>query len=645
MNEYSGDPEELMRAINGSYEGDAANRGHLKIFFGYAPGVGKTYAMLKAGCELQERGADVVIGYVKSNVSPTTDALMEDLESVPPLTMTSDGKVMHEIDIDAVIERDPQAVLVYDLAHTDAEGSRHAKRYQDVYEILKAGIDVYTTVNVQNIESLSDLAASITGVTAENRIPDRIFDDADQVEIIDIEPLDLIGRNKDGKLGEEKLAALREIALRRCADRMNKISGSARVRKKRKFYTDEHILVCLSPAPSNPKVIRSAARMAKAFNAQFTAIYVEPPDYDRFDDGDKKSIRRNMHLAEQLGASLETSYGEDPAFQISEFARQSGVSKIVLGRTNTKKKLFRRKPSLPEKLTEYASDLELYIIPVEHKTPYVEHKKHSAGGDGAGKFSAKNLLVMLGMIAASTAAGYIFYALKFNDANIIMMYIIGVLLIAVVTASRAYSLAASLLSVLVYNCMFTYPRFSFNVYDKTYPVTFIVMFLAAFITGTLAIRLKQNGEQSARTAYRTKALLDIDQMLRQAEGRKDIIDITARQLTRLLGKNIVFYPVKDHELQEPEAYPAEGKTVGENCLTEKERAAAAWTFKNNEHAGATTNTLSDSECYYIASRVMDRVYGVVGIDMDGEDHIDSFEYSILISMIGECALALEACAA
>lgn len=250
---------------------------------------------------------------------------------------------------------------------------------------------------------------------------------------------------------------------------------------------------------------------------------------------------------------------------------------------------------------------------------------------------------MLGMIAASTAVGYIFYALKFNDANIIMMYIIGVLLIAVVTASRAYSLAASLLSVLVYNWMFTYPRFSFNVYDKTYPVTFVVMFLAAFITGTLAIRLKQNGEQSAKTAYRTKALLDIDQMLRQAEGRKDIIDITARQLTRLLGKNIVFCPVKDHELQEPEAYPAEGKTVGENCLTEKERAAAAWTFKNNEHAGATTNTLSDSKCYYIAARVMDRVYGVAGIDMDGEDHIDSFEYSILISMIGECVLALEAC--
>lgn len=298
MNEYSGDPDDLMRAINSSYEGDAANRGHLKIFFGYAPGVGKTYAMLKAGRELQERGTDVVIGYVKSNVSPTTDALMEDLESVPPLTMTSGGSEIHEIDIDAVIDRDPQVVLVYDLAHRDAEGSRHARRYQDVYEILKAGIDVYTTVNVQNIESLSDLAASITGVTAENRIPDRIFDDADQVEIIDIEPVDLIGRIEDEKLGEEKLAALREIALRRCADRMNKISGSARVRKKRQFYTDEHILVCLSPAPSNPKVIRSAARMAKAFNAQFTAIYVEPPDYDRFDDGDKKGIRRNMHLAE-----------------------------------------------------------------------------------------------------------------------------------------------------------------------------------------------------------------------------------------------------------------------------------------------------------------------------------------------------------
>ena len=240
------------------------------------------------------------------------------------------------------------------LAHTNAEGSRHAKRYQDIKELRYAGIDVYTTVNVQHIESLNDTVASITGVFVRERIPDSVFDCADQVELVDIEPQDLIDRLQAGNVYKEKqakqalqnffsidnLTALREIALRRCADRVNRLTESARIKNHADYHTDEHILVCLSSSPSNAKIIRTAARMASAFHGMFTALFVETPDFSVMNEENQKRLRANMHLAEQLGATIETVYGEDIPFQIAEFARLSGASKIVIGRSAATKRYF-----------------------------------------------------------------------------------------------------------------------------------------------------------------------------------------------------------------------------------------------------------------------------------------------------------------
>ena len=373
------DPDRLLRAIE-TKEAEASRRGQLKIFFGYAAGVGKTYAMLAAAQAARRRGTDVVAGYVEPHDRPETLALLDGLEVIEPRRVRHGDIELAEFDLDAALERAPRLILVDELAHTNAPGSRHAKRYQDVEELLRAGIDVYTTVNVQHIESLNDMVASITGVVVRERIPDRVFDDADHVELVDIEPEDLLERLREGRVYHadqarraqenfftvENLTALREIALRRCADRTGRLAAAARVLNNRDYHTSEHILVCVSPSPANPRIVRTAARMARALSAQLTALFVETPLTQGMSDADRDRLRENMALAEQLGAAVETVYGDDVAFQIAEFARLSGVSEIVMGRSGDRRGLISvvlGRPSLTDRLIALAPNLDIHIIP------------------------------------------------------------------------------------------------------------------------------------------------------------------------------------------------------------------------------------------------------------------------------------------
>lgn len=315
--------------------------------------------MLEAAHAAKQRGIDVVAGYIEPHARPQTTALINGLECIPNLITKHKGITLSEFNLDAALERKPQLILVDELAHTNAPECRHTKRYQDIEELLKAGINVYTTVNVQHIESLNDTVASITGVFVHERIPDSVFDNADQVELVDIEPQELIDRMRSGNVYKpdqaeramdnfftvENLTALREIALRRCADRVNLITENARIKSHSDYHTDEHILVCLSSSPSNAKIIRTAARMASAFRGAFTALFVETPDFSVMPEEDIKRLRANMRLAGQLGAKIETVYGEDVPFQIAEFARLSGVSKIVIGRSSATRKTIFSKPT------------------------------------------------------------------------------------------------------------------------------------------------------------------------------------------------------------------------------------------------------------------------------------------------------------
>lgn len=627
-------------------------RGRLRIYFGYAAGVGKTCAMLNDAHEAQKNGVDVVAGYIEPHVRPETMTLLNGLESLPPLEISYKGVVLREFDLDHAIRRRPELILVDELAHTNAQGCRHKKRYQDVEELLRAGIDVYTTINVQHIESLNDLVASITGITVRERIPDSVFDSADQIELVDIEPEDLIERLHKGKIyreeqakralsnffTKEKLIALREIALRRTADQVNRVAAlNSEPSKSGGSYANEHILVCLSPAPSNAKVIRTAARMADAFHGAFTALFVETPETRILSDKDQLALRENVRLAEQLGAQIATVYGEDIPGQIAEYANTSRVSKIVMGRSSHIKRWF-TKSNFVDKLTTFAPNLAIYIIPDTQSSFHLKRFKLAKPAELSVADTAKSL----GILILGTLIGLWFDHLGFSEANIITVYILGVLLNAIVTRGRIYSAVSSLLSVLIFNYFFTVPRFSFQATDPGYPVTFLVMLLAALITSTLTKRVKEQARQSAQKAYRTEVLLETSRKLQRAKDTADILSETARQMVKLLDRTVIFYSARQNTLSEPLVFLKEGAEPDPQLyLGTDERAVAEWVYKNNKRAGATTNTLSAAKCLYLAVRGRDKVFAVAGIVIEKETPLDAFEKSLTIAMLGECALALE----
>lgn len=647
------DPELLLKQING--EQDQQVRGKLKIFFGYAAGVGKTYAMLQAAQEAKARGIDVVAGYIEQHTRPETMALLEGLEQFPVLEVPYRNIILKEFDIDGLIKRKPRLVLVDELAHTNAAGCRHMKRCQDVEELQRAGIDVYTTVNVQHIESLNDIVASITGVIVRERIPDSVFDNADLVELIDIEPKDLIHRLNQGKVYKEKqasraiqhfftvenLIALREIALRRTADRGYRIAeNNKQVSGKGDYYTDEHILICLSSSPTNTKVIRTASRMARAFHGQFTALYVETPDSAGLSEANRKRLRDNLRLAEQMGARIATVYGDDIALQIAEYTRISGVSKVVLGRTANRRWFF-PKQTFSEKLTDLAPNLDIYIIPDNSITRNEARKNQLKKKYRSEKLTLADTFKTIVILALASLLGIWFDHLGFSEANVITVYILSVLVTAIVTKRRLYSLVSSILSVLVFNFLFTDPRMSLEAYDAGYPVTFLIMFVAAFITGTLTTKVKHQAQYASRLAYRTGILLDTSRRLQSTNDYEGIINTTAEQMLKLLNQTIVFYPVKDESLGEPVIFSDERDLTDTVEYTgEGEKAVAAWVYKNNKHAGATTETLPGAKALYLAVRSNDTVFAVVGIFLDDEG-IDSYVKGLLISMLNECALAME----
>lgn len=642
-------PDQLLRAIRNDTESE--KRGKLKVFFGYAAGVGKTYAMLQAAHQAKANGADVVAGYIEPHSRPQTSALLEGLEQIPAKQVFYGEMTLREFDIDSALKRKPRLILVDELAHTNAEGSRHAKRYQDVQELLNAGIDVYTTVNVQHIESLNDTVASITGIWVRERIPDSVFDQADQVELVDIEPTELLERMASGNIYQEEqaeraaagfftvenLTALREIALRRCADRVNLLTESTRIQNRGDYHTDEHILVCLSSSPSNAKIIRTAARMARAFRGNFTALFVETAATAEMSEDDKKRLRDNIRLAGQLGAHIETVYGEDVPYQIAEFARLSGVSKIVIGRSTATRKSIFSKPTLTEHLIANAPNLDIHVIPDTGSE--VVCQKHRNKMFHVTAMPVRDLVKSILVLLASTLVGYVFYTMGFSEANIVSVYIFGVLVISVITTSRFCGAIASIVSVLVFNFFFTVPRFTFRFSNPNYLVTFPIMFMVALLTGSLATRLKDNAKQSANAAYRTKILFETNQLLQRETDEQAVIEATAGQLLKLLRKDIVVYLANGQELDSPSIFRTPDSNQCE-LISENEKAVAAWVLRNNKHAGATTNTLSSAKCLYLAIRVGRQVYGVVGIAMN-EIPLDSFENSVLLSILGECALALE----
>ena len=401
---------------------------------------------------------------------------------------------------------------------------------------------------------------------------------------------------------------------------------------------EERILVCLSSSPSNGKIIRTAAQMAEAFDGTLTALFVETPSAGKMGKADQERMKGNIKLAKQLGAEIETVYGDDISFQIAEFARLSGITRLVIGRSAAKKKGLFTGTSLVEKLIDRAPEMEIYIIP-DSQMGAGAFRKWSRMAE-KNTFSLKAAMQSGGILAAATAAGWMFEKLDLTDANIITVYILGVLLVSIVTDGWIYSFGATLASVLIFNFLFTVPRFTLRAYDRSYPFTFAVMFIAALITGSLASRLKQHAGQAARDAYRLKVLLDTNQLLQQAKGKTEILEGTAQQIVKLLKRETVIYDVKDGIAEEP-VYKTPGGAEKDDIKDEKlEKQAADWAVKHNRHAGCGTEVYQKAQRQYLAIRVNSTVYGVVGIHIK-QQPLEAFENSVLLSILGECALALE----
>lgn len=609
--------------------------GKLTIFASYFSGTGKSWRMLETAERVRQAGQDVVIGLLSGDAWKDTRALADRFEMLPCKELKKNGRTDREVNLEMCLKRMPDLILIDDLSHNNIDGARHRKRYQDIEELLKAGIDVYTTLDIHHIESLQDTVSDIFGGTIPDRIPDRIFDQATRVEFVDIEPellCERLLRQNRKAFPLSQLNALRAVGLRRCADR------AAACMQQTPPHTHDQILVCISASPSSERIIRAAAQMANAFQCGLIALFVETKSFQWGTEADREQLQENIRLAQQLGATVETVYGDDVAYQIAEFARLSGAAKIVIGRSTQQGRLFFRRPSLIERLIYLAPALDIHIIPDNHPANQTAAKYMEAMY--VSPVSLLDLMKSALILILVTLAGWVFYHFGSTEANVIAIYLLGVMLISVFTKSSVCSLTGSVIAVLAFNFFFTEPRFTLQAHGSDYPVTFLVMFLVSLITGSMAARLKAHAKHSAQVAWRTKLLFETNQCLQKAQTQEEILSITATQLQKIFQRDVVAYNIENGALNTPTLFLMDDTQTGEIYRSAEEKQVAQWVLANNRRAGAGTDNLPGARCTYLSIRTGKQVYGVIGIAAMGKT-MDSVETSILLSILGECALALE----
>ena len=475
--------------------------------------MGKSYAMLMEAHDMKKLGEDIVIGYIEPHARPETMALLDGIENIGSKIIDYKGITLIEFDLDKALLRKPKIILVDELAHTNVSSQRHRKRWQDIEELLEEGIDVYTTLNVQHIESLNDIVESITHISVRETIPDKVFNEADNVELIDIEPEELLKRFSDGKIyskeqtkkafnnffTKENLFALREIALRRTADRVNYEVESVRLSKGQitVMPTSDVILACISPSPSSSRVIRTATRMAEAHHSKWIALYVETTKSQKLSKEDKERLNANFNLVEQLGGEVVTVYGDNLVEQIIQYAKFRNVTKIIIGKNHKKpNNLFHfYARDIVDKLMDSNSYIDVYVIPNS-----TFNKKNSSliqKNNITFKISSKEVLISSLIMFIATIISLIVDYLGFSEANVIMIFILGVIIVNIKTKGYLLGFICSIISVLLFNFFFTEPRLSLQVYDKSYLATFPIMLAVTFIIGTLTNKIQREAHNSS----------------------------------------------------------------------------------------------------------------------------------------------------
>ena len=609
------DPDAMLARVQ--KQETAAARGRLKIYFGSSAGVGKTYAMLSAAHRAAQEGRDVVVGLVETHGREETAALTENLEHLPLRQLEYRERVFQEFDIDAALTRRPNLLLVDELAHSNIEGSRHPKRWQDVEELLDAGIDVWTTLNVQHLESLNDVVGGIAGILVTETVPDRIFDEADEVVLVDLPADELLIRLKAGKIylpqqaeraassffRKGNLIALREIALRRTADRVEGDVLAYRIEKSINtiWKTDNAILACISSSAGAEHVVRSAAQLARQINTSWHAVYVETPARQQIITQQRESILNVLKLAEQLQAKTAVLTGENIAQTLVRYAREHNLSCIVVGCDTTARR-WPWQQRVGDAITNIAPDLDLLHIGKSDK----EQTKRKATATPVNTATASDWTryawtTGLSLLTTLLAAPLVNV---FDLANIVMLFLLTVLAVAM-RFGRGPSIYASILNVLLFDFFFVEPQLSFSVSDVQYLFTFGVMLAVGLITGQLTARLRFQARIAAQREQRAQMLFEFARDLSGAMQVEQIVDIGVNALQRTFsGSAALLLPNLDEKLQAPQ--PA-------GYCSDTDHAIAQWAFDKNEQAGFATDTLPSSAYRYIPLRAPVRIRGMLAI--------------------------------
>jgi two-component system sensor histidine kinase KdpD len=644
------DPDTLLARVQA--EEAASRRGKLKIFFGYAAGVGKTYAMLEAARRERADGVDVVVGYVETHGRPETEALLEGLEILPPLKVSYRGITLREFDLDAALARRPQLLLVDELAHTNAPGLRHAKRWQDVEELLQAGIHVWTTLNVQHVESLNDIVAQITGVVVRETVPDAVLEQATEIELIDLTPEELLERLREGKVyvpqqaeqalqhffQKTNLVALRELALRQVAQRVHREVQSARQERAATapWATSERLLVCVSPSPTSAKLIRTAKRMASAFAAEWWAVSVAPAGEHAQAVAARQRLGQHLRLAEQLGAQTQMLIGADIAQTLLDFARAHNVTKILVGKTSQprwKRFLF---GTVVDALVDRSGDIDVYIIRGEEEPPTSSSRLRMLPPTRAPVSWSHYLWTAL-VVALCALVGWASQGWELSQANVAMIFLLGVAYVAA-RYGRGPAIAASLASVLVFDFFFVPPYLSFAVSDAQYLLTFMVMLIIGLLISHLTVRLREQLHAAQQLGQRTTALFHLTRQLSQVAGLDFLLSIAGKQLQDIFkGEVVIYYRKPSGELEV--RYGQRDSPLAQN---DKLQSLARWVADRNRPAGAGTDILPSADAFFVPLIGSQRTVGVVGIrPADPQRFADPDQRQLLETCASLIALALE----
>jgi len=638
-------PEQMLAQLQASGASERG-RGRLKIFFGYAAGVGKTYAMLQAAQALKAAGVDVVVGYVEPHARPETQALLVGLPSIPVLHIPYRGSSLPEFDLDAALARRPRVILIDELAHTNAPGVRHVKRWQDVEELLDAGIDVFTTVNVQHVESLNDVISQITGVVVRETVPDELIEHADDVALIDLPPDELLQRLQQGKVyipaqvaealqrffRKANLVALRELSLRKTAERVHADVQTARIASAASmpWLTSELLLVCVGPSPTSARVVRSAKRLADLLRSPWLAVFVETAQFQQMAEQDRQRLHQNMQLAEQLGAETVILAGDDVVRETLAYARTRNVTKIVIGKTDQPHRRLFRRASIVDELLQNSGSIDVYLVRGADEPAPVHSRPAAPSTDWVA------WLGTAGILAGVTAVAWLFFELGFSEANLVMVYLLGVASVAARFGVRP-AVIASVLAVALFDVLFTRPYYDVSVHDTQYVVTFGIMLAIGLLISTLTSRIRRQALSARRNERRTGALYRLSRQLTRLSGISPLRQYAEHTVSEVFDCHaVIFLPDEKGKIRPQVDH------LASFAATPTEFSAAQWVFDHAHAAGIDTDTLPDLPALYLPLTTPNRTVAVLAVQPHAADGLkDPETRQLLDTYAAQIAFALE----